>query len=931
MPGGSITMAAAGASGGEGQVVITSVGPNTITTGTITGPVCAGSTISVPFTANGYYNMSNMFQAQLSDASGSFTMPTYIGFGSSPMPGGFGMIVSNTSYTSSISATIPASTPLGTGYRIRVVASDIATTGSDNGSNLTINTSPSAPTITATNSVCQAGCSVGGGSFSITSTGGSGNTLTYYSDNLGSNPSTIQPGYNQTTAKTIYYANVSPGGCRSTIQSLTTLPGTCTLPADPANPGSNSPQCAANGVTINATGSAPSGETWYWEATAGSTSISSNAATPLLAKNSGTYYIRSQNNATGCWSSGAGSVSVIVNPTPTVSNISGTTTICTGTSTTLNAVSPDPLASFNWYDAATGGNLITSKSPFVTPKLFVNTTYYVEAVSNGCSSIARTPVTVSLNASPSINTQPSATSQSVCVNSNATALSIAATGGGSATITQYAWYKNNTNSNTGGNPVATHTSSSGSDTYTPPSTTPGSGYYYAVVTNSNGCTTPSAVSGLVSINGLPPDPANPTSNAPQCASTGVTLTGSGAVPKGVNWYWQGTNANGTATVSSASTYTAYTGDTYYIRAQDAASLCWSAGSGSVTTSLSPDPTASISGTTGICAGSSATLLFSGPANATVTYKVNNGSNQFIGLDGSGAASLSVSPAVSSTYAITAVAATCTASVSGQNAVVSINQSPTATALASPLYPMAGQEVQTIYLGYSGSAQVDTIIVNATGGTGPYTYSWEKSDCSGIMSTLMDGNTVVTASRYAFAPTSNDICQGNGNNDNVYTFAIRVTDANGCATATPVMKKINVVDPYSGTNVMLCHKVPRSTTTQLLAVNPSLVASHTGHGDYLGNCTTFTGVKLMAASMAPEQHAFIYPNPTNGVFMLELSDIYHEATVSITDLRGKVMLSQLMTKGGAKTVTVDMTPFAKGVYLIQVTGGGFDYRDKIIVQ
>jgi hypothetical protein len=29
--------------------------------------------------------------------------------------------------------------------------------------------------------------------------------------------------------------------------------------------------------------------------------------------------------------------------------------------------------------------------------------------------------------------------------------------------------------------------------------------------------------------------------------------------------------------------------------------------------------------------------------------------------------------------------------------------------------------------------------------------------------------------------------------------------------------------------------------------------------------------------------------------------------------------------------VDMTPFAKGVYLIQVTDGGFDYRDKIIVQ
>ena len=51
----------------------------TIAIGPVSGPLCSGSTISVPFTSTGVYNAGNVYTAQLSDASGAFTAPVVIG------------------------------------------------------------------------------------------------------------------------------------------------------------------------------------------------------------------------------------------------------------------------------------------------------------------------------------------------------------------------------------------------------------------------------------------------------------------------------------------------------------------------------------------------------------------------------------------------------------------------------------------------------------------------------------------------------------------------------------------------------------------------------------------------------------------------------------------------------------------------------------
>lgn len=111
--------------------VLVSVGNATITTGSISGspflfsPSAPDAAINVPFTTSGTFNNGNVFTAQLSDVTGSFTAAVNIG-----------TLTATSSGT--ISALFPHTTPAGTGYRIRVVSNNPVVLGSDNGVDLTV-------------------------------------------------------------------------------------------------------------------------------------------------------------------------------------------------------------------------------------------------------------------------------------------------------------------------------------------------------------------------------------------------------------------------------------------------------------------------------------------------------------------------------------------------------------------------------------------------------------------------------------------------------------------------------------------------------------------------------------------------------------------------------------------------------------------------
>lgn len=106
------------------------------TTGVSVTNICSATNVltNVTYTKTGTFTAGNTFTAQLSDAAGSFTTP--INIGSLPS-------VNN----GTITATIPAGTATGSGYKIRVVGSNPAIVGSTSAATLTIIAPPGNPSV----------------------------------------------------------------------------------------------------------------------------------------------------------------------------------------------------------------------------------------------------------------------------------------------------------------------------------------------------------------------------------------------------------------------------------------------------------------------------------------------------------------------------------------------------------------------------------------------------------------------------------------------------------------------------------------------------------------------------------------------------------------------------------------------------------------
>jgi len=107
--------------------------------------LCNNAVLKVPYITYESFLPGNIFSVQLSNASGSFSTPVTIG-----------TLAATSSDT--IVCTIPAATPAGTGYRIRIAASNPAYTSEDNGSNISIGNGalPAVPVITSNSPICNA-------------------------------------------------------------------------------------------------------------------------------------------------------------------------------------------------------------------------------------------------------------------------------------------------------------------------------------------------------------------------------------------------------------------------------------------------------------------------------------------------------------------------------------------------------------------------------------------------------------------------------------------------------------------------------------------------------------------------------------------------------------------------------------------------------
>jgi hypothetical protein len=186
-----------------------------------------------------------------------------------------------------------------------------------------------------------------------------------------------------------------------------------------------------------------------------------------------------------------------------------------------------------------------------------------------------------------IATPPSVANVNACLNATLSALTVSA-GVNSGTISSYQWYSNSLNSNTGGTLVATNTTSSTVNTYTPSTSNAGTLYYYCTVNGSNGSSEKSNVSGGITVN---PSPTITVNNGVICAGQNFTIN-----PNGANTY---TIQGGSAVVSPPS-------NASFTVAGTSGAGCVSQAFATSNLTVNPNPTITVNNGT-ICVGQNFTI------------------------------------------------------------------------------------------------------------------------------------------------------------------------------------------------------------------------------------------------------------------------------------------------------------------------------------
>lgn len=536
---------------------------------------------------------------------------------------------------------------------------------------------------------------------------------------------------------------VTPGNAKLEIdQIILTTSSSLILNSAPPACGAATATVTANGNTTFCTGgnvtlTASAGSSYLWMPGGQTTQA-------ITVSTSGSYYV-TVGAGTGCSAvSNAVAVSVVSAPSATIT-ASGSTTLCSGASVTLNA--PAGAASYLW----TPGGATTQSMTTGTAGA------YTVRVTNaaGCSTTSA-PVTVSVGAAPSAII--SAGGPTTFCQGGSVALS---TSGGAS----YLWFP-------GGQTTSSINVSA-------------SGNYTVRVTNASGCTAMSQAT-VVTVNSIPT--ASITAGGPTtfCAGGSVALTASA----GASYLW---SPGGQTTQSINATQSG----SYTVRVTNASGCSAVSAATSVNAAATPVATISAGGPTTFCNGGNVTLS----ANSGSSYLWTPGgqTTQSITVAASGSYTVRVTNAGGCSATSSATTVTVQAAPNAQIA----NSGPltfcaggsvnlVSSAGSSYLWSPGGQTTQSINATASGSYTVR--VTNSSGCTAisaPVNVTANPLpsaviSANGPLAFCAGGNVTLSApsaASYLWTPggqTTQSITVSNAG-----SYSVRVTNAAGCsATSAP---------------------------------------------------------------------------------------------------------------------------------------------------
>lgn len=345
-----------------------------------------------------------------------------------------------------------------------------------------------------------------------------------------------------------------------------------------------------------------------------------------------------------------------------------------------------------------------------------------------------------------------------------------------------------------------------------------------------------------------------------------------------------------AALSSATTLTTVASPTTSVNYTLTASNGACTSNGLVTLTVSPLPSVTVASTpSAICVGASASLTASG----ATTYSWSTGGTTSV---------IGVTPSVTSTYTVdgTNSCGTDTKTIS-----ITVNSNPTVSAVSSTSAVCAGSSAT----------------LTATGAT---TYTWTS---------IGSGASVVVT------PTANT------------TYTVDGTDANGCLGTQVVTVNSNPLPTITANTSASVLCVGNSATLTAsgatsyswtsvgagasVVVSPTTTTTYTVEGTDANGCSDTISIVQTVSLCTGIQSAVIsnavsiYPNPSNGMVTLWVSDTTKEMYFEVFDAVGKNVLHKSIT---SNETSVNMSDLANGIYSYRLVNvNGLVYQGKLIKQ
>jgi hypothetical protein len=115
------------------------------------------------------------------------------------------------------------------------------------------------------------------------------------------------------------------------------------------------------------------------------------------------------------------------------------------------------------------------------------------------------------------------------------------------------------------------------------------------------------------------------------------------------------------------------------------------------------------------------------------------------------------------------------------------------------------------------------------------------------------------------------------------------------------------------------------------VNGTYSVTVTGQND----CQTYKVVQInptWAEDLSdPGATVLVYPNPSNGLFFLDITlKNPEELRISLVSVNGQMVSNQTLAAQESLLVPLDLTGYPKGIYQILVTGDSILYMAKVII-